>query len=103
MDKFKSLENMFRVFPRFAPCIVQNRVIQFLMSRELVQDREHEFYVKINHNTLCVEIREFAIILVYGVLMGSRTRTLIADQIGSMMPTFPVVLEYQRMTLLIVL
>lgn len=42
--------------------VVQNQVIRFVMSRELVQDSEDEFYVKINHSTLCFGIREFAII-----------------------------------------
>ncbi|OIT20092.1 hypothetical protein A4A49_39875, partial [Nicotiana attenuata] len=41
---------------------VKNQVLRFLMSRELVQDSEDEFHVKINHSTLCFGIREFAII-----------------------------------------
>ncbi|XP_070009978.1 uncharacterized protein [Nicotiana sylvestris] len=52
----------FGYFLDLPPVVVQNQVIRFLMSRELVQDSEDEFYVKINHSTLCFGIREFAII-----------------------------------------
>ncbi|XP_019245241.1 PREDICTED: uncharacterized protein LOC109225106 [Nicotiana attenuata] len=52
----------FSYFLDLPPVVVQNQVIRFLMSRELVQDSEEDFYVKINHSILCFGIREFAII-----------------------------------------